>query len=75
MKIGLHSSLMHTCVELGDSSPDFALICLLGRNAALVEARLFLAQLVQSLERWILVHTEMLRSISYLCQPAQDKLA
>ena len=58
MKIGLRSSLMHTGVELDDSSLDFALIRLLGGNAALKVASLFLAQLVQSLERLTFVHTE-----------------
>jgi hypothetical protein len=55
MKIGLRSSMMHIGVELEDSTADFALIHVLGRDAALEEARQFLALLVQNLECLALV--------------------
>lgn len=58
MKIGIRSTMLHTGVPLDDSGADFALIHALGRDTALEEARLFLAQLVQSLERLTLVPAE-----------------
>ena len=52
MRIGFSAAMLHTGVECDDSRADFALIRALGRNAALEEARGFLAQLVQKLERF-----------------------